>query len=52
MGWAMAVFLTQFALGITAPLAAERSGQDIVKEVSDACHKQGQNGAPAIGTKN
>ena len=30
---------------------AERSGEDIVKEVCAACHKRGDNGAPAIGDR-
>ena len=52
MGRIMAVFLTPFALGMTAAHGAERSGEDIVKEVCAACHKQGEKGAPVIGNKN
>jgi len=37
--------------GMTAAHSAERSGEDVVKEVCAACHKRGENAAPVIGDK-
>lgn len=40
-----------FAFGMTLAQAAERSGENIVKEVCATCHKTGEKGAPVIGDK-
>jgi len=40
------------AFCMTPAHSAERSGEEIVKEVCAACHQRGENGAPVIGDKN
>jgi len=48
---ALVAIAIPFALGVTLAYGADRSGENIVKDVCGACHKTGEKGAPVIGDK-
>ena len=52
LGRKLLILLVPLTFAMTVAHGAERTGEDIVKDVCVACHKRGENGAPVIGDRN